>query len=62
MIRLTRDDIKSFLIFEEETSIIYPYAKCPDDVTNEELDEIISVCGNFSDCDTIYDSVLSVIG
>lgn len=57
--------VKDYMIFEEETSLSYPFNKKWDDLTITEKDAICNAYpSNDSDLDTenVYNTILSVIG
>lgn len=57
--------VKDYMIFEEETSLSYPFNKKWDDLTITEKDAICNAYpSNDSDLDTenVYNSILSIIG
>lgn len=57
--------VKDYMIFEEETSLNYPFSKKWDELTNTEK---VAICNaypsNDSDLDTdnVYSTILSIIG
>ena len=57
--------VKDYMIFEEETSLSYPFNKKWDDLTITEKDAICNAYpSNDSDLDTenVYNTILSIIG
>lgn len=57
--------VKDYMIFEEETSLNYPFNKKWDELTITEKDAICNAYpSNDSDLDTenVYNTILSIIG
>ena len=57
--------VKDYMVFEEETSLNYPFSKKWDELTIAERDAICNAYpANDSDLDTenVYGTILSVIG
>ena len=57
--------VKDYMVFEEETSLDYPFSKKWDELTDTEKNAICnSYPSNDSDLDTenVYNTILSVIG
>lgn len=57
--------VKDYMIFEEETSLNYPFNKKWDELTITEKDAICNAYpSNNSDLDTenVYNTILSIIG
>ena len=58
----TQWDIVDFIAFESETSIIYPFKIKFDDLTMENINEIIKNCTDVEDTDAIYEACEKVLG
>lgn len=56
------DDIVDYLIFEDETSLDYPFAKRLGDVTDEDICLIEALCDGDGDTETIYKAAMKVLG
>ena len=59
------ESVKDYMIFEEETSLKYPFSKKWDELTNTEKDAICNAYpSNDSDLDTdnVYSTILSIVG
>ena len=57
--------VKDYMIFEEETSLNYPFSKKCDELTNTEKDAICNAypSNDFDlDTDNVYSTILSIIG
>lgn len=55
-------DVVDFLIFETETSVIYPFAITYEDMTLDMLDNIVRCCGDEFDTESIYIACVKVLG
>ena len=60
--KLVRKNIKSFMEFEERTSIIYPFAVVFNALSKETLSNIVDKCDGYIDTETIYDAIKFVVG
>lgn len=56
------EQIRDYMIFEEETSKSYPFAKRYDELSIEEKSQIIKKCANDFDTETIHESIGLVVG
>lgn len=57
-----RDAVLSYLGFEFSTSLSYPFKKTPEELTGQELEQIVMRCGGHDDTETVHDACMSVIG
>lgn len=57
-----KEEIRDYMIFEEETSLCYPFSKKYESLTADEIAEIANVCEGCFDTETIHAAILSVIG
>ena len=58
----TQWDIVDFIIFESETALKYPFKVSFDDLTMEQIDEIIKCCKELDDTESIYCACEKVLG
>ncbi len=57
-----RDAIQNYMVFEEETSNIYPFAATHSELAEETILAIIAKCDGNTDTETIYTAIDSVVG
>ena len=60
--KIVGKNIKSFMEFEEQTSIIYPFAVVFNALSKETLSNIVDKCDGYIDTETIYDAIEFVVG
>ncbi len=54
--------IMNFVNFENETSIIYPWAISAEDIITKHIDEIEKECNGNNDTDIIYEAIDKICG
>lgn len=57
-----KEQIRDYMIFEEETSLRYPFPKRFEHLDNDEIGKIVGACEGRFDTETIYTAIASVIG
>lgn len=57
-----KKDIRDYLVFEDETSLRYPFAKTMAEMTEKELKQIEDLCGGDGSTEAIYRAALKVLG
>lgn len=57
-----RNAIRDYMVFEEETSIDYPFLLTYDELSEVTLSAIASRCAGHDDTETIYEAIMGVIG
>lgn len=57
-----RDAIQSYMVFEEETSTIYPFAATHEELPEETIRAIIEKCNGYLDTESIHAAIDSVVG
>lgn len=57
-----KEQIRDYMIFEEETSRRYPFPKRYEHLSSEEIEKIVDACKGYFDTETIHDAIGSVIG
>ena len=55
-------EVRDFLAFEHETSVIYPFAIAFEDVTEEMVAKISKLCNGCDDTETIYNACEQCLG
>lgn len=56
------EQVRDYMVFEDETSEQYPFSKRFEHLTTDEISKIVDICDKHFDTETIYASILSVIG
>ena len=57
-----KEQVRDYMVFEEETSQSYPFSKKYRDLTDDEIGRIVDACRNYFDTETIHQSIGAVIG
>lgn len=57
-----RQAIRDFMEFEEETSILYPFASAFQELSEDSLLAIEAKCSGNTDTETLYDAIEAVVG
>ena len=54
--------VRDYLCFEEATSVQYPFLKMPEQISAEEMSQIVELCGGSDDTEVIYQACIQVLG
>lgn len=57
-----KEQVRDYMVFEEETSQIYPFPKKYRHLSSDEIEKIVAACKGCFDTETIHNAVGAVIG
>lgn len=56
------EQVRGYMIFEEETSRSYPFPKRYEHLSNDEIEKIVDACKGCFDTETIHQAIGAIIG